>query len=93
MRRLKDMRPGWKRLTTEMVLALLVGMAVNLIWFMATGHNAVWWVRFLIIVGVGVLWDAVQSFRLSRAFWDLVTTYELHPAYGEDPDEFWDDQD
>lgn len=84
---------GWRGVVAWGVVGMLLGTAVDGAWIAVTGHGPAWWLHMVILGSVFWAWDAVQSFRLSRAFWDLVTTIEMRPAFGQSEDEFWEDRD
>lgn len=88
-RRLKP----WQRLVWQTAALVVGGWLVDGIWYAVAGHRPTWWERSSIVLGGWVMWEYVQHWRLRVAFEDLVDRYELHPAYGEDPEEFWGDRD
>lgn len=83
------MRKSHKRFLWGTAISYAIAEALSLIWHLANGQQPAWWVRLLIVMGVLAVWDGIQHFRLSRAFWNVMTAWEM-PARGEDPDEFWE---
>jgi len=88
-RRLKP----WEKVARDVGVGFLLSIIVTAVWMGVAGDSPHLWELILITMGLLFLWDYIQHLRLRFAFEELVERYELHPAYGEDPEEFWGDRD